>query len=729
MSRARTSRPHLATAVAIALAVTAGATATATAASATTTGAVTAAAGQSAEQDVLPFPKDAMVANAGPAGFVSSQFSTTPNTYRWTRYADGATTELPAGSYTTSWQTNIVTKVDGTVYTMYDMAGGADPVVIDISVLGDGFSSARGAGSALVATKLNASGGRDVHVISKSQGALVDDTVTGLPTDAVITRLDVDSPGTALVAYSATVDGTARSRVAVVDLTTHRVVEEYDTERVTSRSDIALSATSIAWVERPTDSTATLVTVRRDGTGDPRRVPLGEAGYVMIGLMGDWLTYGPSGGYGSVRPDPRYGLYALSLTTGHTVKLLDDMRNIIVESDGTLMAQGGTLTDGEGLYRIATGEDGAPVTELVASTGEPTALEMVSESVPDKVDLDRAPVLLPFTWTFSRGLVKATLELTHTATGKTVKRPGYSIGDAVKIQWDATYAANGDYTWRMTATPENGIGPAVERTGAFTLTRKAVPHDFDDNGTPDYLVRNDSGQLAGYNTSVPFPEKPLSTSHPLGTGWNIYDRLSAPGDLGGSPAGDIVARDKSGVLWLHQGTGRALAPRVRIGGGWQIYDKLAGGSDLTGDGRPDLVATDKAGDLWLYKGTGNTSAPFAPRVKIGHGWGIYNKIVATGNIAGGPAGDLVARDTAGVLWLYLGKGDGTFAPRTWIGGGWNRYMDLVNVGDTDRDGRPDLSALTSLGGVDVYKGTGNWRAPFKEATWLGSFPTSPGTVF
>ncbi|MGJ7420712.1 FG-GAP repeat domain-containing protein, partial [Streptomyces cinereoruber] len=105
-----------------------------------------------------------------------------------------------------------------------------------------------------------------------------------------------------------------------------------------------------------------------------------------------------------------------------------------------------------------------------------------------------------------------------------------------------------------------------------------------------------------------------------------------------------------------------------VGGGWQVYDRLAGGSDLNGDGRADLVATDKAGDLWLYKGTGNASAPFAARTKIGFGWGIYNQITAVGNIAGAAAGDLVARDKDGVLWLYLGKGDGTFAARTKIGG-------------------------------------------------------------
>ncbi|MFJ8190094.1 FG-GAP repeat domain-containing protein [Streptomyces sp. NPDC096094] len=87
-------------------------------------------------------------------------------------------------------------------------------------------------------------------------------------------------------------------------------------------------------------------------------------------------------------------------------------------------------------------------------------------------------------------------------------------------------------------------------------------------------------------------------------------------------------------------------------------------------------------------------------------------------------GDLVARDKAGVLWLYLGKGDGTFAPRTRIGGGWNAYRYTVGIGDADRDGRRDLYAY----GADetyYYPGTGNWRAPFgarKADTVLDTYP-------
>ncbi|MFB8407507.1 FG-GAP repeat domain-containing protein, partial [Streptomyces sp. NPDC055912] len=133
------------------------------------------------------------------------------------------------------------------------------------------------------------------------------------------------------------------------------------------------------------------------------------------------------------------------------------------------------------------------------------------------------------------------------------------------------------------------------------------------------------------------------------------------------------------------------------------------------DGWADLVATYKRGDLWFYKGTGTAAKPFPPRKKIGFGWGVYHQLTATGNIAGAKAGDLVARDKDGALWLYLGNGDGTFAQRIKVGGGWNEYSHIVGTGDANKDGRPDLYATHGPNRTAYfYAGTGNWRTPLRE---------------
>ncbi|MET8505577.1 VCBS repeat-containing protein [Streptomyces sp. NPDC004787] len=179
------------------------------------------------------------------------------------------------------------------------------------------------------------------------------------------------------------------------------------------------------------------------------------------------------------------------------------------------------------------------------------------------------------------------------------------------------------------------------------------------------------------------------------------------------------------LIWVH-GTPIATDHWLPKDGSAMTEVKGAYSVDYTGSG--DLVATDTAGVMWLYKGTGSWSAPYKPRVKIGTGWNGYNQITATGNIAGGAAGDLVARDASGVLWLYLGKGDGTFAPRVRIGAGWGGYGNLVGIGDINHDGRPDLYAANSADhDTYVYKGTGSWSAPFspRQAIYVpNNWPTA-----
>ncbi|CAM5424884.1 VCBS repeat-containing protein [Streptomyces tanashiensis] len=657
MSRARTSRHRLATAATVALAVTVG-TLTAAPAALAAPEAVPAAAGQEAEQPVAPFPVSASLMSSGPTGFLSAQsLVNQPLAWRWTRYADGVTTVLTGGSYGSTPGTDIITSgsKDG-VFTLYDMGKGGEPLEIDTRPLGEGYTVARYAGTRIVMKKANAAGGTDLHIVGRPQGVLVDDTVTGLPDDAVISSIDVDSPTTTVVRYAGTVDGVKRRRAAVVDIATHAVVEQYELPEGEVGS-LALSATHIAWVEKPADAPVKVAVTRR-GTAETVRHDLGVRESVAIELIGDWVTYRQFSTYAPISsPNSLYALYARSLTTGETVKLLEHTTSSTNGVDGTQVARGGTLEHGEGLYRIAPGTDGArPVVTLVASTGEPTSLGLVRQDVPRAIDFDTTPAPVPLSWTLSRIGATVKVELVHTATGTRTTVPAYFTDGRYTAKWNGLLGAelsayNGDYTWTMTATPTNRIGPPLTASGAFKVTRRPTSHDFDDNGTPDLLVRNGNGELFvhdGYTDGYG-PAWQDENAVRIGTGWNIYDQLVAPGNVAGSSHADIVARDRTGVLWLHQGAGRTLAPRLRIGGGWQIYDRITGGSDVNGDGRPDLLASDKTGVLWLYKGTGSTTAPFSARARIGGGWGVYNSITATGDLGGATAGDLVARDKAGVL--------------------------------------------------------------------------------
>ncbi|MGW0086525.1 IS3 family transposase [Streptomyces sp. NPDC003393] len=155
--------------------------------------------------------------------------------------------------------------------------------------------------------------------------------------------------------------------------------------------------------------------------------------------------------------------------------------------------------------------------------------------------------------------------------------------------------------------------------------------------------------------------------------------------------------------------------------GWQVANHMRTELPL------DALATDTSGVLWFYKGTGKWAAPYASRVKVGTGgWNTYNQITAVGNIAGATGGDLVARDKDGVLWLYLGKGDGTFATRTRIDGGWGPYTQLVGIGDGNRDGRPDLFTYGPGSDTYFYPSTGDWHVPFRPRQLTGLFFAEPG---
>ncbi|MFB7588283.1 FG-GAP repeat domain-containing protein [Streptomyces sp. NPDC056169] len=164
----------------------------------------------------------------------------------------------------------------------------------------------------------------------------------------------------------------------------------------------------------------------------------------------------------------------------------------------------------------------------------------------------------------------------------------------------------------------------------------------------------------------------------LGGGWQIYNQIVGPGDLTGDGKADLVARDRSGVLYLYPGNGNgtAVASRIRVGDGWSAYNRILGAGDFSGDGRTDLLARDGSGTLWLYKGTGSKTAPFAKRVSLGGGWGTYNKLATPGDLNGDGKADLVAVNAAGDLYRYLGTGKATLTPRVNIGHGFQTYADL-----------------------------------------------------
>ncbi|MER5311426.1 VCBS repeat-containing protein [Streptomyces sp. NPDC002773] len=730
------------------------------------TAAVPAATQEDQQQTAVSFPRNADVVGAGPSGFLSKTRGTAPE-FRWTWYVDGSSIVLPGATTAAAGGSDLVVTVDnsapvaGRVLRVYDLStpatGAGAPQEVDLDALGDGYFFESVAGTTLLL-------GRYEDGAPARQYAL---TLDGTPPQP---RWLDGSPGfdcysgydgwtdTGSALYECYFDAAGLAAKVLVDLATGHKHTYVQTQDQWARPG-AVSATHVAWREARMSggrSIRGIVAYQRGKAGElwfPSDDNLEDPMY----LVGSWMASGqkahidlPASGIGANRTARPFTVQ--SAVTGEKAVLLTAFSSAVAGPGGSLLVRGGTPEHGEGLYRISPRADGSrPAVELVASTGQATVVTLTGSVTPTTISSDQLASGFDFSWDLSRGDVYVGLSLKHVGSGQSMWQEWPHSAAAVDgvprritWRWDGkdperpggllSPARAGEYEWEIAALPEEGIGPSLITKGRFTVTRPPAPHDFDGDGTADLFTRVANGGL-WFHRSQPFAVggsiKEVAGS-PIGSSWQVYDRLEAAGNIAGTTAPEVLAREASGVLWLYQGTGdrtKPLSVRTRIGVGWQAYNHLAAGSDLTGDGRADLVATDKAGDLYLYKGTGSATTPFATRKKIGVGWGVYNQLTATGNLAGGPAGDLVARDKAGVLWLYLGKGDGTFAARTRIGVGWGGFTDLVGLGDANGDGRADLFA-SATGATTFYAGTGDWRAPFKPGARTGvGIHLTPHTAF
>ncbi|MGY5013840.1 trypsin-like serine protease [Streptomyces sp. 900105755] len=173
---------------------------------------------------------------------------------------------------------------------------------------------------------------------------------------------------------------------------------------------------------------------------------------------------------------------------------------------------------------------------------------------------------------------------------------------------------------------------------------------------------------------------------------------------------DLVYRLSSSgdVYWLHFALNSGQASETKIFSGWKTRKAIVIPGDLTGDYLPDVLSEDSAGVLWLYPGKGNGT--FAAPVKVGGGWSQYNQLRGVGDFNGDGKADLLARrSSGGDLYLYKGtgkSGTGLFSARVKVRSGWTGFNTLAAVGDLTGDGKADLVARTTGGTLYLYPGTG-----------------------
>ncbi|MFJ8083593.1 FG-GAP repeat domain-containing protein [Streptomyces sp. NPDC096205] len=251
-----------------------------------------------------------------------------------------------------------------------------------------------------------------------------------------------------------------------------------------------------------------------------------------------------------------------------------------------------------------------------------------------------------------------------------------------------------------------------------------TPGDLDADGVQDVLTLSATGVLRLHTGVYARTPGGLGSYRTVATGWQIYNKVTAPGDLNRDGRADLLVRTPSGTLYLYPGKGTGeFGGRVQIGTGWQQYDQLIGAGDLDGDGVGDLLARTTAGVLYRYPGTG--SGGFGARVKDPKAdWASYNQILGGGDWDGNGRTDLLARDFSGALWFYPGDGRGTFAAREARSKGWGQVTQFAGAGSNPHFGKYGTMARTSAGSVYSYQVTGTGGLTGKLLVGSAAWPPS-----
>lgn len=239
----------------------------------------------------------------------------------------------------------------------------------------------------------------------------------------------------------------------------------------------------------------------------------------------------------------------------------------------------------------------------------------------------------------------------------------------------------------------------------FTVTNgDFLRKDTSGDGKPDVYGRTADGTFY----RLPFTGSALGAATRLGGGWNVMNVLGHGSDLNGNGTAELLARDTSGAVWCYPvPTTGTLTVRTRVTGVPATTDRLTGIGDATSDGRSDFLGVDRAtGTLWLYAGDG--ACGFSSRTSLGGGWNAMDTIVGAGDADLDGRADFWARDsTTNTLWTYRTDGAGAIRwPRVRVGGGWNVIKDMVALGDVNAGSGADLLARDTAGALWLYPGTG-----------------------
>ncbi|MDQ0716213.1 secreted trypsin-like serine protease [Streptomyces luteogriseus] len=264
----------------------------------------------------------------------------------------------------------------------------------------------------------------------------------------------------------------------------------------------------------------------------------------------------------------------------------------------------------------------------------------------------------------------------------------------------------GVVSWGVTDCVAKGAYSVFSKVS--TYVGAAYPRLDDTNISLDHKadlwVRNAS-------TKTGYSKDSTGTSFAARQSWGDWNGVNVvlQTDLDRDGFQDLVYRRSSDgdVFWTHYVISSGSWSTKQIADNWKTRTRIITPGDVTGDYLPDLLSVDSAGVMWIYPGNGNGT--FASRVKVGSGWNQYNSVRGKGDFNGDGKTDLIARSKSGsYLYLYKGTGkagSGAFSARVKVRT-WDGYNAFDAPGDVTGDGKADFLARTPGGTLYLYAGTG-----------------------
>lgn len=194
--------------------------------------------------------------------------------------------------------------------------------------------------------------------------------------------------------------------------------------------------------------------------------------------------------------------------------------------------------------------------------------------------------------------------------------------------------------------------------------------------------RLNATKLAAMQVQLYAPEADLDSSAPL---YLATVTSSANYSFAAVPTGlyQLVVRYQ-GIAVEHRKLLSVRPPQRTVDVTLGAIDRESRDADLSGDGLPDLVARDSAGVVWVF--TGNGKGLTTHRYAIATDWGSMTALVRPGDWNEDGFADLIARDAAGTMWLYPGNGQGGLQPRQELTTGWGQYISITAVSGYQFDG-------------------------------------------